>query len=186
MIKTYLSIVYLLPLLIFSSCTSLQLRSEYKNHIPLEAETFEELNGIYALTDTTDALKAEKYHTFWRDVTDGSSGDLPIPDALGISALSANEIQLILFRQNKVLDTYVLEGSTRLGIFNSKTDRDYSHISHAIFMYNTDTFHIIRLPESEVIIRHYNPFAFLLLGVISVGNNNDSRTYQLSRISSLQ
>ncbi|MEL6820544.1 MAG: hypothetical protein AAFP70_02185 [Calditrichota bacterium] len=133
----------------------------------------------------TDTLKAEKFQNFWSTVTDGSAKNLPAADALGISALSENEIHLILFKKQSVLDTYVLEGSTTLGIFNSKTDRDYSHISHAMFMYSTDTFHIIRLPESEVVIEHYNPFAFLLLGVIPIGNNNDSSTYRLSRISGL-
>jgi|GEM_PF-6167842 len=186
MIQKYLRVVGILVVFMLSACSSLQPRPIFKDLESLDIYTQEVLNGIYVLKDTDDSMVAEDYQTLWRSVTDGSAKKLPVPDALGISVLSTNELQLILFKQKKVLDTYVLDGKISHGKFSSKTDRDFKHQGNAMFIYSTDKFYLTPLPEDEVVIKHHHTFAYLIFGLIPIGNNDDGKKFQLKRISSLQ
>lgn len=186
MIGNILRVAIISLLIILSACSNLHIRDSYKSFIPLEDNALEELNGIYALNHPVDSLQSNALRTLWSEVTDGSSEGLRSPDAIGISVHSSSEIQLILFKQKRVLDTYVLEGKISYGLFTSKTDRDYTHHGNTIFMYNADTFHIVLLPEGKVVIKHDNSFALLVLGIIPIGNSNAGGTYKLSRVSDLQ
>lgn len=186
MLEKQLRISCILLVIIFSSCKSLQLRSKYKEHIPFEEETWKEVNGIYTLINTADSLETENLRAFWSSVSGGSSMEYSKPDELGISIQSAKEIQLILFGQNQVLDTYVLEGKTTLGIFNGKTDRNFSHSGKAIFQYNSGSHDIIRRPENKLVIEQNESFVFLILGLFPLGNGSGGRPYIFSRVRDLR